>query len=101
MVGVVALVWATKEPNCTPLLLAWLLTQTAGGAPANKPTPPRSCVVLLPVTSQLKPTHGEISGAVLGFWPTSTWIPSRKVSVVSESFRVKVLPNTGRSTRKP
>jgi len=29
-----------KEPNCTPLLLAWLLIHTKGGGPENKPIPP-------------------------------------------------------------
>src|SRR5688572_30126911 len=65
------------DPNCTPLLLAWLLIQTNGGGPEKIPAPPRTCNDLSPTTSQLNPKRGETSGRLFGFCPTSYFIPAK------------------------
>src|SRR5437870_13458826 len=58
-----------NDLNCTPLLLAWLLIHTNGGGPENIPPPPRTCKLLSPSTSQLKPILGENSGLLPGALP--------------------------------
>ena len=50
------------KPVSTPVLPTWFEIHTYGGGPVNTPVPPRTCVVWLPLMSQLKPTRGDQSG---------------------------------------
>ena len=75
---------AWTKPVSTPVLPIWLEIQTKGGLPVKTPVPPRTCVLRLPATSQLKPTRGDQSGEALGSAPVLNWTGepdgSRKVS---------------------
>ena len=101
----VELVRTSEKPVSMPVLPIWLEIQTYAGLPVNTPVPPRTCVLRLPNTSQLKPTRGDQSGVALGSAPVLYLIglppASRNVRASTAGLSNAVLPNLAMSTRKP
>ena len=52
-----------------PVLPGWLVNHTKGTRPLNAPTPPRTCKLLSPFTSQLNPSLGLMVAGVVGHMP--------------------------------
>ena len=71
----------------------------------KRPVPPRTCVVRLPFTSQLKPTRGDQSSLASGSLPVLYWtgLPSasRNVSWSAAALSNPVSANDDTSTRRP